>query len=116
MKRVANLYRVSTKKQVDIVKDDIPMQRIACHDFAEKMGWTIVIEKEEKPAYDLVADPSVAPTVEKLFSLVIDEGYGSHQLATWLNRQGFKSSKNADFQANHILRILHNEIRIKFER
>ena len=24
------------------------MQRIACRDFAEKMGWTIVIEKEEK--------------------------------------------------------------------
>ena len=48
MKRVANLYRVSTKKQVDLVKDDIPMQRIACREFAERQGWTVVIEKEEK--------------------------------------------------------------------
>lgn len=48
MKRVACLYRVSTKKQVDQVKDDIPMQKIACHEFAEKMGWMIAIEKEEK--------------------------------------------------------------------
>ena len=48
MKRVANLYRVSTKKQVDLVKDDIPMQRIACPEFDERQGWTVVIEKEEK--------------------------------------------------------------------
>ena len=48
MKRVANLYRVSTKKQVDLVKDDIPMQRIACREFVERQGWTVVIEKEEK--------------------------------------------------------------------
>ncbi len=38
MKRVYCLYRVSTAQQVDVVKDDIPMQRIACHDFAARMG------------------------------------------------------------------------------
>ena len=48
MKRVYCLYRVSTAQQVDVVKDDIPMQRIACHDFAARMGWTILVEKEEK--------------------------------------------------------------------
>ena len=48
MKRVYCLYRVSTTQQVDVVKDDIPMQRIACHDFAARMGWTILVEKEEK--------------------------------------------------------------------
>lgn len=36
MKRVYTLYRVSTTRQVDVVKDDIPMQRIACHDFADR--------------------------------------------------------------------------------
>ena len=46
--RAATLYRVSSMKQVDIVKDDIPMQRIACREFAEKQGWDVVIEKEEK--------------------------------------------------------------------
>lgn len=48
MQRVYCLYRVSTTQQVDVVKDDIPMQRIACHDFAARMGWTILVEKEEK--------------------------------------------------------------------
>lgn len=42
------LYRVSTKGQVDRVKDDIPMQREACHEFAERMGWTIGKEFLEK--------------------------------------------------------------------
>lgn len=42
------LYRVSTKGQVDKTKDDIPMQREACHEFAERMGWTIGKEFLEK--------------------------------------------------------------------
>ncbi|MCM1193128.1 MAG: recombinase family protein [Lachnospiraceae bacterium] len=52
MKRVYCLYRVSTKKQVDRNdKDgnDIPMQRNACHDFAEyQRDWEIVREFSEK--------------------------------------------------------------------
>ncbi len=42
------LYRVSTKQQVDKVKDDIPMQKEACREFADKMGWTIGKEFLEK--------------------------------------------------------------------
>lgn len=46
-KRVYCLYRVSTKGQVD--KDDIPMQRTACHEFADRQGeWVIVKEFYEK--------------------------------------------------------------------
>lgn len=48
MEIVYTLYRVSTKQQVDKPKDDIPMQREACHEFAEKMGWTIGKEFLEK--------------------------------------------------------------------
>lgn len=48
IKRVAVLYRVSTKKQVDKQKDDIPMQKIACHDFAREKGWVITYEFYEK--------------------------------------------------------------------
>ena len=44
--RVECLYRVSTKGQVD--KDDIPMQRLECRQFAEAQGWTIVKEYSEK--------------------------------------------------------------------
>ncbi len=48
--RVYCLYRVSTNRQVDYndqQEADIPMQRKACHLFAEKMGWTIVHEEQE---------------------------------------------------------------------
>lgn len=48
METAYTLYRVSTKKQVDKVKDDIPMQREACHEFAERMGWSIGKEFLEK--------------------------------------------------------------------
>ena len=45
-KRVYTLYRVSTKGQVE--KDDIPMQKESCRDFAESRGWEIVKEFSEK--------------------------------------------------------------------
>ena len=45
MKRVYTLYRVSTKQQMAMDKNDIPMQRIACHEFASKqVGWMITKE------------------------------------------------------------------------
>lgn len=46
MKRVYCLYRVSTEHQVD--KNDIPMQRQACHEFTQKKGWSIEKEFYEK--------------------------------------------------------------------
>lgn len=45
-KRVYTLYRASTKGQVE--KDDIPMQKEACRNFAESQGWEIVKEFSEK--------------------------------------------------------------------
>lgn len=46
MKRVCCLYRVSTKGQVE--KDDIPMQKQVCHEFANANGWVITEEHFEK--------------------------------------------------------------------
>lgn len=46
MKRAYCLYRVSTLGQVD--KDDIPMQRKSCRDFAQQKGWQILEEFSEK--------------------------------------------------------------------
>ena len=48
--RVCCLYRVSTDKQVDYSNGneaDIPMQRKACHRFAEQKGWNIAFEEQE---------------------------------------------------------------------
>lgn len=48
-KRVYNLYRVSTMKQVDKDKDDIPMQKQSCHEFiAAHSDWTFYKEISEK--------------------------------------------------------------------
>lgn len=44
--RVYTLYRVSTLGQVE--KDDIPMQKQRCREFAETQGWEIVKEFSEK--------------------------------------------------------------------
>ncbi len=35
------LYRVSTVGQVDKVKNDIPMQKEECREFAARQGWII---------------------------------------------------------------------------
>lgn len=45
-KRVYCLYRVSTKGQVE--KDDIPMQKECCREYAAQNGWEIVREFSEK--------------------------------------------------------------------
>lgn len=45
-KRVYCLYRVSTLGQVE--KDDIPMQKQCCREFAETQGWSVVKEFSEK--------------------------------------------------------------------
>ena len=56
MKRVYCLYRVSTKGQVD--KNDIPMQKKACQEFASRNGWKIIKEYSEKgvSGYKVSAD------------------------------------------------------------
>ena len=45
-KRVYCLYRVSTLGQVE--KDDIPMQKQRCREFADAQGWNIIKEFSEK--------------------------------------------------------------------
>jgi len=52
-KRVFCLYRVSTPGQLDRQtleneKDDIPMQKRACEEFCDRMGWEIVDSRSEK--------------------------------------------------------------------
>jgi site-specific DNA recombinase len=46
LNRVYALYRVSTLGQVE--KDDIPMQKQVCREFAQRQGWNIIREFSEK--------------------------------------------------------------------
>lgn len=48
LKRVIILYRVSTKKQYDKLKDDIPDAEKGLPEFVEQHGWIIVDEVYEK--------------------------------------------------------------------
>ena len=56
MKRVYTLYRVSSKGQV--IENDIPMQKQAAREFADRNGWVIVKEFYEKgiSGYKVSAD------------------------------------------------------------
>ena len=45
MKRVYTLYRVSSKGQV--IENDIPMQKQAAREFADRNGWVIDVYKRQ---------------------------------------------------------------------
>lgn len=235
------LYRVSTKKQVDKEGNDIPMQKMACREFAERMGWIIAKEFEEKGVsgfkvsasdrdaiqdlkdaamrkefttllvfmfdrigriddetpfvvewfakhgirvwsvkegeqrfdshtdkltnyirfwqasgesektsmriktrmrqltlegqytggtlpygykliktgrvnkkgyeiHDLAIEPMEAEMVREIFRMTIRDGYGSHRMAEYLNKQGLRTHKGTKFQSNTIIRILKNRM------
>ena len=56
--RVCCLYRVSTKGQVDKAENDIPMQKKACHEFADvpfPVSWTVKMKKKQKETQDILS-------------------------------------------------------------
>lgn len=114
--RVCCLYRVSTAKQVDRNEQnqaDIPVQRKACHEFAEKMGWTIVREEQEAgvsgfkvSAYDrdkiqLIRDEALKGSFDILLVFMFDrlgrresetpfvvEWFVNHGIQVWSVKEG----------------------------
>jgi len=75
--RVCCLYRVSTTKQVDHDDQnqaDIPVQRKACREFAERMGWTIVYEEQENG----VSGFKVSANDRDKIQLIKEYEYGAH--------------------------------------
>ena len=106
MKRTHNLYRVSTMKQVDINKDDIPMQRIACNRFAEEQGWVVTKEYEEKGVSGFKVSANERDAIQELkdaalrgnfevlcvprmaHNLAVKVRYGGWQLPTISQAQG----------------------------
>ena len=76
MKRVYCLYRVSTKKQVDKMKDDIPMQKIACHEFAENKGWYIAKEFYEKGISGFKVSANDRDAIQDLKEAALNKEFG----------------------------------------
>lgn len=66
-----SLYRVSTTKQVDKVKDDIPMQKEACREFAKRMGWTIGKEFLEKGVSGFKVSATDRDAIQELKSVAL---------------------------------------------
>ena len=75
MKRVCCLYRVSTKKQVDNSKDDIPMQKTACHEFAERNNWYIAYEFYEKGISGFKVSAENRDAVQDIKELVLNKAF-----------------------------------------
>lgn len=62
----------------------------------------------------LPIEPSEAELIRKIFSMTVNEGCGSHQLAEYPNNAGFRTNNGTEFQSNTIRRILKNEIYIGY--
>ena len=75
MKRVHCLYRVSTKQQVDKEKNDIPMQRLACREFAENQKWIITKEFEEKGVSGFKVSASDRDAIQELKEAAINDEF-----------------------------------------
>ena len=75
MNTVYTLYRVSTKQQVDKTKDDIPMQRETCHEFAEKKGCKIGKEFLEKGVSGFKVSASDRGAIQDLKAAVLNKEF-----------------------------------------
>ena len=87
--RVCCLYRVSTDKQVDFNSNheaDLPMQRKACHKFAESKGWVIVQEEQEEG----VSGHKVRAAARDKLQIIKD--YGCHRSPGHVCRVDFRHS------------------------
>lgn len=75
MKRTNILYRASTLKQVDRQKEDIPMQRIACHEFVEEKGWVITNEFYEKGISGFKVSAEKRDAIQELKELALKKEF-----------------------------------------
>jgi len=66
--------------------------------------------KKGKELKQVVIDEDEAEIVKLIFSKTLNEGLGSHQVATLLNNKGIKSHNGSKFQCNTINRILKNRM------
>ena len=74
MKRVYCLYRVSTLGQVE--KDDIPMQKQSCHEFAGKNpSWKIVREFSEKGVSGFKVSAKDRDAIQEIQKAAVEEKF-----------------------------------------
>lgn len=64
------------------------------------------MNKKDKPVPDLVIDEEEAAVVQKIVSLILDEGYGMHRVANWLNEHGIKTKRGTTLWRNTSIRAM----------
>ena len=85
--RVFCLYRVSTLGQVDKLRDDIPMQRQACHAYIAQQGWNFVDELSEKGVSGFKVSAKDRDEIQKIqtgFKKAVKEEVKSQRMKTEL--------------------------------
>ena len=58
---------------------------------------------------DLAVCPEEAEIVREIFRMIAEEGYGSHRMASYLNKKGIKTHNDRNFTISNIIRIIKNE-------
>lgn len=64
------------------------------------------MNKRDKPVPDLVIDEDEANVVKIMFHLIVDEGYGTHRLANWLNERNIKTKRGTSLWRDTSIRAL----------
>lgn len=74
------------------------------------LGYKVVnvADKEGKTRKKLAIDEETAPLVRKIFELY-SRGQSQGQIVDWLNKEGFKTSKENTFSKQSLHDLLHNE-------
>jgi len=65
--------------------------------------------KKDMPCYDLQICELTVGMVRTVFSLTTELGMGSHRVADFLNKKGYRTRNGSKFQCNTINRILKND-------
>lgn len=69
----------------------------------ENLGRT---NKKDKPVPDLVIDEQEAAVVRQIVHLILEEGYGTHRVANWLNSHGIATKRGTTLWRDTSIRAM----------
>lgn len=76
--------------------------------FGYRLVWHDRTNKAGKPVHDLEIDPVNANVVRRIFEVYLDNDYGTHKIASYLNHQGILSGTRKRWHPDRIHYLLKN--------
>ena len=64
------------------------------------------VNKKNKPVKDLRINPEEAAIKVKIYHMIVDEGYGTHRIANWLNDHGIKTKRGTTLWRDTAVRAM----------